>query len=359
MIPSHPLRFAEIVGQTFSIYVRIFLRYAVVFITLVLPGAALTTYAVIETSQHTIASAYRAGAVDDRDLTHARNEARQWIEEQNPMLLAGLRMPSDSTSMNDTLHRPGWEDRLARHFEDRSAEFSGDIMTLGAGVFLLLFGLFAAMCATTELTSQAFEERPFDLSFAIRTSLLQFAWKAFFLYLFYFAASFAIGQLVAAIGGVSKNFGDAISGFVQVASIYILVRLTPLFPALVSEELAPLEAVRRAWELSRKMGWRILGISGGFSILLLVALILISGISGAFFSDTYTWWVDFLTRDLLTVAWLLHTLPNFITSIAGELAVIALLFFGLLFVFSTVLYYDLRTRRDGPLVYLGDEAATA
>jgi hypothetical protein len=355
MIPSRPLTFAEIVGQTFSIYVRIFLRYALVFIALVVPGAALTTYAVIEASQHTIASAYRAGAFGDRDLTHARNEARNWIEQQNPILLASLRKPNDSTLANDTTYRAGWENRIAKNFEDHASEFSGDLMTLGAGFFLLLFGLFAAMCATTELTSQAFEERPFELALAIRTSLLLYAWKALFLYLIYFVATSAIDQLMEAIGGVSQKFGDGIRGFVSIAQIYVLVRLTPLFPALVSEELGPRRAVERAWDLSRKSGWRILGISGGFSILLFVALIVVTGISGVFFSGTYTWWTDFLTRDLLTVSWLVQSLPDFITSIAGELAIISLLFFGLLFVFSTVLYYDLRTRRDGPLAYLEEE----
>jgi hypothetical protein len=74
------------------------------------------------------------------------------------------------------------------------------------------------------------------------------------------------------------------------------------------------------------------------------------------FSDFSLWWNDILTRDHLTLQWLLESTPGALRAAAGEITVVLLLFFGLMPIFSTVVYYDLRTRHDGPLVYVDDNS---
>jgi hypothetical protein len=361
MIPSRPLNLVEIVGETFSIYRRIFLRYAGVFLLLVVPGICLTTYATLTATQNVIGAAHHAGAFDDSDLTQLRNDIRHWLEEQNPLLTAGLPAPRvDSTLATDTTRREATAslERPLRYIREHITDLSSDFLLLGAAFLVLLIGTFAAITATIDLASQTFEERPLEFGYSLRASLLGHAWKALFLYLLYIIATSILDQVLVGIDSLSKNVGDAIAGFVSVAQIYVLIRLVALLPALVSEELGPFRAVLRSWHLTRRSGWRIFAVSAGFAIILFVVTMIVTAISGIFFGGVYTWWSDFLSRDTLTITWLLRTLPDFVTSVAGEVTLIALLLFGLLFVFATVLYYDLRTRRDGPLVYLEEVPET-
>ena len=68
--------------------------------------------------------------------------------------------------------------------------------------------------------------------------------------------------------------------------------------------------------------------------------------------DVFTWVNDFFSRDHLTIPWLLQSLPSVLRAIAIDTGIAVLALFSLAPIFFTVLYYDLRTRHDGPLVYL-------
>jgi hypothetical protein len=83
---------------------------------------------------------------------------------------------------------------------------------------------------------------------------------------------------------------------------------------------------------------------------------IVSIVAGLAITGVADWVSEFFGAGPISVRWLLQSLPGFLASAALYMSVVMLVIFALLPAFATILYYDLRTRHDGPLVYLDDRA---
>ncbi len=344
MIPSRSLSLVEIISETFSIYGRTFARYGLLFVVLIVPGMCLVTAGTTGLTEDIIASARHDLTVSDTDLTNARNDFNAFISQQNPTLWkefpgAGEPYPHANTQ------------RLIPFVTGNVNRFSGSFDLLGGGLLLLMVGFFALISITIDLASQVFEERRQELFGSLRAAFAKHVWKILFLYLLYWVVMLSFDGL---IGLLPDAAAGALSGFTLVAQIYLILRLYVTVPALVSEESGPFQAVTRSWQLTKNATGRILGTALVFSVILFVAFMMLLVVVQFFFSDFSLWLNDILTRDHLTIQWLLESTPGAIREAAGEMTVALLILFGVTPIFSTVLYYDLRTRRDGPLMYVDE-----
>ena len=346
MIPSRPLALIEIITETFSIYGRTFARCGLLFLILVVPGMCLVTAGTTGLTQDLITSARHDLNVSDSDLTNARNDFNAFISQQNPVLskeLPGAGQP----------YRHAKTQRLIAFVSGNVSRFNEPFDLLACGLLLLTVGLFALISITIDLASQVFEERRQELFGSLRSAFAKHVWKLLFLYLLYLAIMLSLDGI---LGLLPDAAAGVLSGFTLVAQIYLIIRLFVTVPALISEEFGSFQAVRRSWQLTKNVTGRIMGTTLVFSVILFVAFMMLLVILQFFFSDFSSWWNDILTRDHLTVQWLLETTPSAIREAAGEITVVLLILFGLMPIFSTVLYYDLRTRCDGPLMYVDENS---
>ncbi len=345
MIPSRPLALVDIISETLSIYGRSFWRYALLFLILFVPGTAIVAVGTANLAQDAIISAQHDIGFGDSDLTAARNDTKAWFAEQNPIFAA--QWPG-----TDTSHFPHASTlRLSHYWENNISRFESSISLLLLGFVLLIIGIFALVAVTVDLGCQVFEERRQEFWEPLRDSFGKHVWKMLLLYILYLSVSWSVEGMLMAL---SPDVAGAIGSFVTMAQIYVILRLAVTIPAMVSEELGPFQSLARSWELTRRAGWRIFGATLAFGVIVFLALMLVSMIMSIVSGDALTWMNDFLVKPYLTVTWLLESFPGVLRSIAIESGIAMLALFSMLPLFFTVLYYDLRTRHDGPLVYLED-----
>ncbi|HET6400040.1 MAG TPA: hypothetical protein VFH95_01445 [Candidatus Kapabacteria bacterium] len=345
MIPSRPLALVDIISETLSIYGRSFWRYALFFLILFVPGTAIMTVGATNLAHDAITSAQRDIGFADTDLTVARNDVKAWFAEQNPIFAA--QWPG-----TDTSHFPHARTRqLAHYLGNNVSRFESSISLFALGFVLLMIGIFALVAATVDLGCQVFEERKQEFWEPLRESFGKHVWKMLLLCLLYLSVSWSVeGMLMVLPPEIGGMFGS----FLTMAQIYITIRLAVTVPAMVSEGLGPIQSLARSWELTRRAGWRIFAATLALGVLLFLALMLVSMIMSIVSGEALMWMNDFLIKPYLTVTWLLDSLPGVFRSIAIESGIAMLALFSFLPMFFTVLYYDLRTRHDGPLVYLED-----
>ncbi len=347
MIPSRALTLFEIVGESGAIYVRTLPRYIVFFLILIVPGVWVGTSGSIETGRQVLTEAHRAIGYSDSDLTMLRNDLNAVLSKSDPAITsqfpgAGQPYPSSRTR--------AFLDYISRNTE----RFSSPLAVFGIGMIWIFLGMFVLTAATVELGSQVFEERPQEFWRTLGTAIAKHFWKVLFLYLLYLVVVWTLDAFLLVLPG---GAGDALSGFVTIVQVYLIVRFSMTVPALVSEELGPFSALARSWQLTHRSGWRIFGIFLTIGILLLFVFFVIVLIAGMVTNDAFTWANDAMTKPFITLSWFLTAFPSFLRSIAIEWSVVVLLLFSFLTTAGTVLYYDLRTRHDGPLVYVDEEAA--
>lgn len=152
--------------------------------------------------------------------------------------------------------------------------------------------------------------------------------------------------LAAAVGTSNLRGGSAVAVGILLALLFlaiffaivlatslVLVRFVFFVQAAVVERLGPLASLRRSWRLVRGSYWRVLGIV--FLLLLLVYVIagfpagIIGGAIGLIFPDPIR---DFALRQSLT------TLVGYV----GQIVVLPLQLIA-----YTLLYYDMRVRKEG------------
>ena len=349
MIPSRSLSLVEIITETFSIYGRTFARYALLFLVLVVPGLCLVAAGSVNFTGDFIASAKHDINFGDSDLTAGRNDFNGYITDWNPAfssMLPGASQPHPHASTR----------QLYYYFRTNIARFASSAELLAIGIVLLMIGIFALAGTTVDLASQVFEEREQEFFGSLRSAFARHVWKLLLLYLLYLSATWILDAILSFLPGTA---GDAISSMVFVTQIYIFIRLVVTVPALVSEEIGPFQAVARSWQLTYRAGWRIVGVSVVFAMLLFIGSMILSIAMQFAFGDVSKWWNDFLTRDQLTLVWFIGSLPGFLRAAAVEMGITLLILYALLPIFGTVLYYDLRTRHDGQLMYVEEDHASA
>src|SRR5439155_21901217 len=76
--------------------------------------------------------------------------------------------------------------------------------------------------------------------------------------------------------------------------LYSGIRLMFSGVALVSEELTPLEAITRSFELTKKMFWRIIGIAIVCGLLIIIASTVVRIPFSIFLTPNLNWLLDFI-----------------------------------------------------------------
>jgi hypothetical protein len=351
VIPSRPLSLVEIIGETFSISVRIFPRYALLFAILLLPGIALTTYGTIDFFEQTLSNTRHDLALTDNDLTVLRDEGTVWLDTH----VAYFEQEAKLFGFQDSTSHPDARVHLHQVREYLSANASLVLWPFAAAVFgglLWLIGGMGVLACTVDLASQEFEERRDSLSATLRAALRSNLWRLLLLYLIYVLFSAFREVLFSLLDFVSAPISAFFGSVLFTAEIYVAVRLIGAIPALISEEIGPRAALTRSWGLTRAHSMRIFWSSVAFGIICFLIAIVVSVIVGVIFSSVFHDFRQVFSLRPMTFAWLTATLPKLLWSGAAMIAIFVLALAPLFAVFATVFYYDLRTRHDGPLVYL-------
>ncbi len=345
MIPSRPLPLVGILAETFSIYGKTIVRYALLFLILIVPGVIFLTIGSTNATNDIVTSAQHDIGLNDSTLTALRNDARTWIDVQDPMFAA-------EWPMGDTAHYPHASTlQFGNYLESHTSYFESSASLFFIGIVLFMVGGFALVSVIIDLASRVFEEHPQALGPPLRDAFARNVWKMLFLYIVYSVLSWIVDEILLALPGA---VGGIFTSFRIVIEMYLLIRLSLTFPALVSEELRPFQAVARSWELTRGAGWRIFGGAFAFGVLYFFAVVLLSMVISIVAGSPFLWLNDFFTLTHITVGWFLQGISGLIQSLALLWSIVLLLLFSLVPIFATVFYYDLRTRHDGPLVYLED-----
>ena len=115
-----------------------------------------------------------------------------------------------------------------------------------------------------------------------------------------------------------------------IPGIWISVKLSMAFPALVCEKAGPLKSIGRSWELTKDNWWRVFGTLVVVVILLFVITLALGGVLGAVLLSS-----DSISEFAFAV----------LTTLIGLL--IAAITYPLIAAVVTVMYYDLRVRNEG------------
>jgi hypothetical protein len=115
-----------------------------------------------------------------------------------------------------------------------------------------------------------------------------------------------------------------------IPGIWISVKLSMTFPALVCEKAGPFKSIGRSWELTKDNWWRVFGTLLVVFLLLFVITLALGGVLGAVLLSS-----DSMGELAFAV----------LTTLIGLL--IAAITYPLIAAVVTVMYYDLRVRNEG------------
>jgi hypothetical protein len=112
--------------------------------------------------------------------------------------------------------------------------------------------------------------------------------------------------------------------------VWLSVKFSMTFPALVCEKAGPLRSIGRSWELTKDNWWRVFGTLIVVLLLLFVISLALGGVLGAVLLSS-----DSMSEVAFAV----------LTTLIGLL--IAAITYPLIAAVVTVMYYDLRVRNEG------------
>lgn len=373
MIPSRPLDIGGIINETIRIVKRIFTRSAFISLVCLLPGMIVCLVSVDEigSSLETFSNQYTQAApetsrlfrdylalkvANEPGLTYYRfqyHDVFAALDSVRASLLAGQPelTPDSISSKLDSI-------RLlvkAKTGQSTAVSFLESIepglILLAIGALILILGSFARTGALIDLSCRVFEERPLPLGAVFRLSLTRSMWLIAIQYLL-----IALGMLfgMAIVIGITMAISAVLGVLGVLASfaliLYAVFRVMFCGVALVSEELPPVAAIKRSLDLTEGYFWRVVGIS------LIVGLMIftIGAILGIPISLMSVVPQDFLVSYIQSGVGLERIFAEFNNYV--RILVIGSFATGLLTAsfspaFGTTFYYDLRTRRDGPLEY--------
>ena len=353
MIPSRPLSLAEVIAETFGITRRILLRYWLLFAILILPGAVVITIGMQQFAQSKIAALQGGLRYTDSALTVLRDEMRHTMRERSEFFA----LEEQVLGVQDTasLNAGSAHIREVRSYFERTVGDPTPLITIVLGSLLLLIGALALFAGTVDLASQVFEERAQELGEALKAAFRKHFFRMLALHVIYWSVIVFVDILLSMIGAISIAASSVLGSFALVFELYASMRLTAAVPSLVSEEMGPVRAIVRSWQLTRGSMARTLALWFAFGMVLFIATLGVSAIGGVVFPGVMDWLQQALSMRPLTFAWLHASVLGLLWSFAGEMTLFVLLLGAFVPVFATVYYYDLRTRKDGPLIYI-DEA---
>lgn len=124
------------------------------------------------------------------------------------------------------------------------------------------------------------------------------------------------------------------------ALVFVWVRWSMATPALLLEGLSVTASMRRSWSLVGSSFWRVLGIL----LLSLVIVVVVGGIISVPFSLVGTFFAEPVTTDPFAAFQL--TLPQLLINGLGAL-IVGVLTYPFIAAVTSLLYIDLRMRREG------------
>ena len=408
MIPSRPLGLGGILGETIRITGKTFVFALLLIIVCIIPVGLWTSSNVSHFIREALVGAQQEKGWTDESIHELQYRVRNVLERQNPGTLRvyskgfgtidsiGLRdsllaLPpiSDSTRLIgsqtatpkdpisgaivaalpkvDTIYHakiPGTSAQLAvtqMKYSKITSDFlwghfwkmSSDGLLILLSLALFAFGAVFANAASIDLACRAFEERPLAFGSVITETLRRNVWQVLAFQLVYFLALIIIpNAIVSAVQSVSYMTSVFVGMLFGLARLYVALRIIVILPTLISEERGLLAAAKRSWALTAGNWWRIFGIClvvgiiGGivFFFVFIAPLVFET-------AQLISWGRAFLFSPTLTM----HDAISMIASITEWLSKICVYSAGLFMLlytpFTTTLYYDLRTRLDGPLSY--------
>lgn len=395
MIPSRPLNLFEIIQETFRIFGRTLWRTLMLQVTFVVPCILLVLAGMTNITSSVGDVLSKNHRLDDSTVTAARNAVLVELDRKDPGTLEKMRRifkessvswdaplqaahdtlsSSGSTVKNDTsittslssphrldstLRAAGLQIASRREAKETildlltSPAFVNGWLMFFIGATLLTVLINGALAGTVDLASRAFEERPHTLRRIWPSLWKRNIWMVL-------AYQVTVGLVVGVFPSFLRipfslhpNFITSLfSAFVTVVTLYFVLRLIVTIPAIVCEELDLVRAVKRSWELTRDQLWRIVGIVIFCAAIMLVLFGIIVFVFLLFDALSFLHFVHYvLFAPSVSISSIMHDVSRLIW-IGGIAYIVPMIIISALQgIFSTVLYYDLRTRHDGPLTY--------
>jgi hypothetical protein len=383
MIPSRPLDLGAIINESIRIIKLIYWRAAVLLFFFYLPGLILMQVGlehVMDTGQEVVqkyanASPEAPSLIRDYIVSTGtfKSSSLYYFRLQYPELFTTLDSVKVSvqTKYPDSAAQSIIESRLdsigaivKQAGPIQTGGLYSGIVFFSIGLFIFLIGVLANVAASYDLSSRAFEDRPLNFGSIFGLALKRTVWLTFLQYMIIWFAMFFGFSIVVGITYLISPVLGVLGVLLSIAAIAYSFLRTIFSPiALVSEELGPVEGIKRSLELTEGMFWRILGIGLiGWILATTISVLLRLPVSLAF-SPGIDWLVQYVRGDMINITKVFHDFRMMIYGWEGLLLFSSLVSASFMPAFLTTFYYDLRTRKDGPLEYHSDsesvEDATA
>ena len=373
MIPSRPLDLGGIIGETIRIVKRTYWRAALLFIIFSAPGIMLMHYGLdnaLEGGQkvlqkftevspeapklirdYFVSSNTRSNTISIYRFTYYKlfrilDSVKESVKLEYPDS-AHSRILARLDSIEDIVGK-----QTGKPVGDMILTESGTgLLILLSGLFLLILGFVASSGALYDLTSREYEERPFPLGSIFRQSLTQSMWLILIQYVLIFLAMIMGLSLVITISLAISPILGALGLLIAIFFlIYAMLRILFCRAALVSEELGPIEAIKRSLELTKGNFWRVFGITLLVGLMIYIAYVLIQTPLSLAISSDLTWIIEFI-RGNTNFPFLFKGIKSDILNLEIVSFISSALTIVFVPAFLTTFYYDLRTRREGELEY--------
>jgi hypothetical protein len=230
----------------------------------------------------------------------------------------------------------------------------GLIMCLG-GFLVYILGMIAAWGAFYDLGSRAYEERPLRFGNIFRLTIIQSMWLLLVQFILIFLAMITgLGLVLTISFAISPILGALGLSIAMFLLIYAAVRILFSGAALVSEELGPIEAIKRSLYLTKGFFGRVFGISFICGIIIYIADTLIRLPISLVISPDLKWVTEFI-RGNTNMPVLFRGIKSDILNLALVSFISSSLIAAFFPAFLVTFYYDLRTRKEGALEYPENE----
>jgi len=376
MIPSRPLYIGDIISETFKMSWKTLLR--VLLIALVLSAASTFVYVwgisgIVERGYTVLEKNY---PLDSASVSTYRMGVLKEIKEENPFLLAlyfpdvkvdiddEIKKVADTTHI-DSLHTASDSVAIVAAIDSRNyLEEMGDFfLDNSEAIFGIFDGIFFASLVSIlisiflstfilDICIRYFEERKLNIVAALTTTLRRNVWMSILMYLLMiFILLFGFGVMI----GIGAIMPVALEVMLILFAIGMLVltgvRLMFAQVALISEELGPWESLHRSWKLTQGYFWRTVGIVIVLFMIVVVFEAIAQAIVGIFDMTRAETIKGLIAGEHTNVKAAIDELISLIQISSIQSLITAVLFITFTPSLLTVMYYDLRTRKDGPLTY--------
>ena len=371
MIPSRPLDLGAIIGESIRIVKLIYWRSAVLLLCFFAPGFVIMHIgmdSLIDSGEEAVqkfesASPESPALLRDYIISTGTltSSSTYYFRFQYPKLFSAI--DSLKYSLNakypDSSARSVLKSQIdsiakivGRSNPIRAGNFLSGLIYLLIGLFIFILGGLANIAAGYDLSARAFEERPLEFTAIFALALKRTLWFTAAQYLMiWLAMIFGFSIVVAITFLISPILGGlgVVASFV--AMLYGLLRTIFAPVALVSEELGPVEGIKRSLALTEGMFWRIFGIGLiGWIIATTLSTLLRLPFSLAFSPGT-DWLIKYIRGNEVNVAKAFQEFRSMVYKWEVLILFSSLISVSFTPAFLTTFYYDLRTRIDGPLEY--------